>query len=179
MDSNFSISLKKQSKGKKKKRINVFGDSNEDKSDGLNRLDSSSFTLKNKKIRLTEVTADDLVTKQEKSESGKPALVIKLNNDISPSHPAQELTTMEEYNTVPVELFGEAVLRGMGWDGKVTDNNEDANDEVKSQNDVTRLKHPDNVGIGATKTNVKVATNDFMPIKKIEKSVPSNLQQNQ
>lgn len=170
MDSNFTISLRKQSKGKRKKRVNIFGDSTEDKDNGLSRGDSSSSIIKNKKIRLTEVTVNDLLSKQEKVESEKPVLVIKLDVDDDLSHPIQEVTTMEEYNAVPVELFGEALLRGMGWDGEVVDGNRNENEEMKSQNDVTRLKHPDNVGIGATKSNIKIGTSEFMPIKKIEKT---------
>lgn len=178
MDSTFTIRFKKQSKGKKKKRVNVFGDPNEDEDNSLNRVDSSSSIAKNKKIRLTEITADDLVPNQEKTESQKPTLVIKLDHD-DLSHPTQEVTTMDEYNSVPVELFGEALLRGMGWDGELVDGNGNGNEEMSSQNDVTKLKHPDNVGIGATKSNIQVSTSNFMPIKKIEKSIPSNLQQTQ
>lgn len=167
MDSNFTINLKKQSRGKKKRRINVFGDTDEIKDENSNRLNLNSSQIKKKKIKLTEITAEDLVQNKEKTASKKPALVIKLDDD--QSYSTQEMTTLEEYNSVPVELFGEALLRGMGWDGEIVDANENTNGKKKLQTDMTKLKHPENVGIGATKSAINIDTSNFMPIKKVKK----------
>lgn len=46
----------------------------------------------------------------------------------------QEVTSIEEYNPVPVELFGEALLRMMSWDDDIVDANGNTTDEKKIPN---------------------------------------------
>lgn len=68
----------------------------------------------------------------EKIKSKKPPLVIKLND--GQSYSTQEVTSIEEYNPVPVELFGEALLRMMSWDDDIVDANGNTTDEKKIPN---------------------------------------------
>ena len=68
----------------------------------------------------------------EKIKSKKPPLVIKLND--GQSYSTQEVTTIEEYNSVPVELFGEALLRMMSWDDDIVDAYGNTTDEKKIPN---------------------------------------------
>lgn len=170
MDGNFSVSLKKKGKGKKKKTINVFGNGDDITDKSCDTI--SSHISKKRKIRLTEITTEDLVpSHSDPKEVNESELVIKMGDmpngeDGQP----QKMTTLEEYQSVPVELFGEALLRGMGWDGKNEDKGKSpkqSEEEVKKE--ILKGKHPDNLGIGATATGVEVDTASFMPIKQVEK----------
>ncbi|CAL9737864.1 pre-mRNA-splicing factor Spp2p [Monosporozyma servazzii] len=170
MDGSFSVSLKKKGKGKKKKTLNVFG--NEDGMKDQNSDTTGLHISKKRKIRLTELTTEDLVSSN--SDPQKPnerELIIKMEDRPNDEDgQPQEMTTLEEYESVPVELFGEALLRGMGWDGKNEDNEKKSNrSEEDVKKEMLKAKHPDNLGIGATATGVETDTVSFMPIKQVEK----------
>lgn len=169
MDGTFSISLKKKGKGKKKKTINVFG--NDDTVKNKNGNTSESHITKKRKIRLTELNAEDFAPPEVISgKSNEPELVIKMEETLSDKNEQiQKVTTLEEYDNVPVESFGEALLRGMGWDGKIDDNEKKPKQNVEDiKKEMLKAKHPDNLGIGATATGIEIDTTSFMPIKQVE-----------
>lgn len=85
--------------------------------------------------------------------------------------PLVEYVTEKEYNEVPVEEFGDALLRGMGWE---SDSEQDSKgDKTQSRNkDVSNVSqiHPDGLGIGAKLNKaINVEEASFMPVVKIDK----------
>lgn len=167
MDGNFSLSLKKKGKGKKKKSVNIFGTADVNHSRG--KEDEKSNKLKRRKIQIAEISSNEVEKDLVSDSKIEENLVIKMDTTNSKEEQVQGMTTQEEYDKVPVELFGEALLRGMGWDGKV-----DEVDTAKNDKDViAKLKHPDNLGIGATPSEITLNTDIFLPLKKIRKVSPS------
>lgn len=82
-----------------------------------------------------------------------------------------EETQEEEYEQVPVEEFGEALLRGMGWDGVNDDMDENNRKGTKILHEVGRELYS---GIGAKGASVgqnpkKFAENSFMPLVKVHR----------
>lgn len=168
MDNNndISISLKKKSKGRRRKNVNLFGIEQD-----TNKQDHDTNISKRRKIQLTELNASDLTNNGDTEGSKKSKLVIQIQKDgeTNSSRPVQEVTTMEEYKSVPVELFGEAILRGMGWNGDMNDA-ETGNKKQDIKPDVMlKSTHPDNLGIGAKGSEVQIDTDSFMPIKRVER----------
>ncbi|CCK68835.1 spliceosome ATPase-activating subunit SPP2 KNAG_0B03940 [Huiozyma naganishii CBS 8797] len=168
MDGGFSISLKKTNKKQKKRTSNVFGD---ELNNDVNNTRGAEFTSKKQKIRITHINS---LEEEKEQESKENDLVIKLSGDSG--EPVEALTTQEEYKEVPVSLFGEAVLRGMGWDGKKNDadghghSNKNTPPE-KSQ--YTKFVHPESLGIGAKSSQMVPDTASFMPIIPVDKDMVS------
>lgn len=152
----FSLSLKTKSKGKKKRTANIFN--LEDKDEKSKNHNDQKGDVKRQKIRISEINSVDEVKKQEKD---KYKLIIKADIHNDKNTEVKEMTSIEEYEAVPIELFGEAMLRGMGWDGK---------DGLETQKEGTSTKylHPEGRGIGA-KSNFTTDTESFMPILKVKK----------
>lgn len=96
------------------------------------------------------------------ASKGQEHINVKLpNEDLLP-----EVTREEEYEKVPVEEFGEALLRGMGWDGR----------EDERNNGDPPAPKPQFLGLGAKampKRNYKGGNRDqedtYMPVVKIDK----------
>lgn len=139
-----------KSKGKKsgkKKRSNVFGEDDQGKKKTkikLTHVDEyqeepekklviepetlrSSFfngerpakaNTKDAKPKYGLITVND-ENQQEDTSNGQEHINLKLPDEDS----LPEITKKEEYEKVPVEEFGEALLRGMGWDGKEDERN--------------------------------------------------------
>lgn len=88
------------------------------------------------------------------------------------SNQVPERTEEEEYEAVPVEDFGKAMLRGMGWDG------DEQESEIKEQKS-TKLPHqmarPLYMGLGA-KDNTKgrssgqAQDHHYLPIVKVDRN---------
>ena len=98
------------------------------------------------------------------TQAEKDALVLK--EDLRSLPPESSL---EEYEQMPVEAFGEALLRGMGWkEGRGIGRN--AKGEVQAKELVRR---PDRLGLGANP--VPVATKEKKYIKPGEKRESENL----
>ncbi|KAG0669029.1 Pre-mRNA-splicing factor spp2 [Maudiozyma exigua] len=163
MSLSFNIDLKKKktssknSNKKKRAKSEIFGGDYDDNKDEISNITNSK---KRQKIKLTEISKNDLLEKIPEKKN----LVIKIDNDDSNDHStSQEMTTSTDYKSVPVEEFGAAMLRGMGWDGNL-------DYDSKSQADIlSKDVHPDGVGIGA-KSDVKaVDTDSFMPLVKLNK----------
>ncbi|KAI0994145.1 hypothetical protein K3495_g14037 [Podosphaera aphanis] len=89
----------------------------------------TSEKVKKKSLNLDEEALRALL-KKDKEESGRE-LVIPVEDSPQPVEPmtefdaykravaaAPEPSNMEDYERVPVEEFGAALLRGMGWNGK-------------------------------------------------------------
>lgn len=163
MSTSFSINLK-MTKGKNKKKkhsCNVFGERSETTSVNHSKDEMEQLTnaRKRRKIKLTEINQDDILSKQPE----KDELIISLNDNEN-ERTSQEITTHEDYNAVPVDQFAEAILRGMGWDGKTDESSNSSKD-----NDVSKSIHADGLGIGA-KGNAPVTNlESFMPVIKVTK----------
>lgn len=93
------------------------------------------------------------------------------NRGTSNFEDAPEMTKEEEYEEMPVEEFGAALLRGMGWDEKYDDNEDD--EDTSGNSKKTFLPHekarPDLLGIGAKPSASRPIKSDFMPLMKVEK----------
>lgn len=89
-----------------------------------------------------------------------------------------EVPKEEEYEAVPVEEFGEALLRGMGWKGDREEETKDrtkiAKNRIPLPQENTRIQY---AGIGAKKfpdrsnklSNKRPADDVFLPLIKIDK----------
>lgn len=111
------------------------------------------------------VSKDSFIKKSYKSDDSQPQWLEEL----------PEITQEEEYDEVPVEEFGDALLRGMGWDGK------DGSNSQSSQKDSQKIALPHKVvrsqyaGIGAKvevsnkKKGNKFAEETFLPVVKINR----------
>lgn len=89
---------------------------------------------------------------------------------------APEMTQEEEYENVPVEEFGDALLRGMGWDGRYDDDEARAFKEPHQKKlHLPNVSRPDYAGIGAevepSGGKLKNSQRDqtYLPIIKIKK----------
>ena len=115
---------------------------------------------KKRRIKITHVDSYD--AQSDATGADKPkVLTIKLDENET-EFSAQLVTTQEEYDAVPVELFGDAILRGMGWDGKYDD---DSDDNKKKP----IMPHPEGLGIGAKGSNDITDIDSFMPIIEVKK----------
>ncbi|EDO18186.1 hypothetical protein Kpol_543p15 [Vanderwaltozyma polyspora DSM 70294] len=138
------------------KRISVFPD---------------EMTSSAPKYGLNTINSNHSHEEQEKQHFD----VTKMSHLVNGSLP--ETTTIEEYEEVPVEEFGEALLRGMGWSGQL-------DDEKKSKKNSTLLPHEkaraEFAGIGATVpvtyalSNKSLREDSFMPVVKINKQSKGN-----
>lgn len=163
----FTISLqpkdKKNKTKNKKKRSggNVFGEVVNNQVDGSLKKPKKILDGKHsgKKIKLTEFSQNDFLKVEEPTATH--VISLEKNDTITAT---QEMATAEDYNSVPVEDFGCAILRGMGWDGE-TDDTDNAKDE-----NVLKDAHAEGLGIGAKGTNIRTETKDFMPVVKAPKS---------
>ncbi|AMD21696.1 HFL160Wp [Eremothecium sinecaudum] len=91
-----------------------------------------------------------------------------------------EATAQDEYDEVPVNMFGAALLRGMGWTGTNYDDEDNDQDREKSNNKTAVRPHhgvarPEFVGIGAKvqqsnteETRRGSGLDKFMPIVRVE-----------
>ena len=120
---------------------------------------------KKRRIKITHVDSYDAQLDAAGADKAKP-LTIKLDENET-EFSAQLVTTQEEYDAVPVELFGDAILRGMGWDGKYDD--DDSTDNKKLV-----VPHPEGLGIGAKGSNDITNIDSFMPIIEVKKERVSN-----
>lgn len=82
-----------------------------------------------------------------------------------------EITNEEEYEEVPVEEFGEALLRGMGWDGTREDTD-------RKDHKSTKLPHQEGrplysgigaKGSGSGKPLNRISESSFMPLVKVNR----------
>lgn len=181
MDSGFSISLKKR--GSSKKRLkNVFNNDDNSKSSARETL-----KVKRQKVRITHIDNPELDSERAQQEK---ELVIKISNNNTEQtntedetkgklekDPSEAAPSLEEYKKIPVELFGDAVLRGMGWNGEISES-KSKNDKNKGKTDTTNFVHPDSLGIGAAPSSITTSKEPFMPIKKILKKEESSTNEN-
>lgn len=166
MSLSFSIDLKKKkisNKNKKKKKrakSDLFGNDSEGNLLHKNEFPDATNFKKRQKIKLTEISQNDLIEmKPEKDE-----LIIRMINDnIKDDLSVQEMTTPTDYKSVPVEEFGTAMLRGMGWNGK---SQIDSKSETEN---ISKNVHAESVGIGASNDVKAVDTDSFMPLVKLNK----------
>ena len=97
------------------------------------------------------------------------------------------ITTEKEYDEVPVEEFGKALLRGMGWKSD-NEENEGSSTNKKPVPPHEMKFHPDGLGIGAkvsamnndnTKTSNRKRRSDqeiFMPIVRIDRKTGERIE---
>lgn len=128
------------------------------------------------KIKIQSIDKFDL---DEKSSSGKK-LVIKLSENADAKKndaPLVEYVTEKEYSEVPIEEFGDALLRGMGWesDSEEDARGDNAQNRSKDVPNASRI-HPDGLGIGAKLNKaINVEEASFMPVIKIDKITGSKV----
>lgn len=175
--SGISISLKSNNKVKKKqsakkKKGSLFGTDENDgkvKDHKITELeDSESQNDKVRAITPPEPLRSAVFPAKKPSNNqteNDPSTQIYLNS--LPRHKMPEKTEEEEYEEVPVEGFGAALLRGMGWDPS-----EENDDDLKKPNLPHEKPRPELVGIGAkvTTSNNSLKDNNFMPIIKVKKN---------
>ncbi|CAI4036448.1 hypothetical protein SMKI_15G2930 [Saccharomyces mikatae IFO 1815] len=156
---NITKKVKKKSSSQK---VNLFNWENAE-------VTSISHKSQNK-IKIQSIDKFDL----DEESSLKKRLVIKLKensnakkNDTS----LVEYVTEKEYSEVPFEEFGDALLRGMGWESDEEDVKGGKEHNSKKDNaDISRM-HPDGLGIGAKLNKaISVKETTFMPVVKIDKS---------
>ncbi|CCE65105.1 hypothetical protein TPHA_0J02840 [Tetrapisispora phaffii CBS 4417] len=98
---------------------------------------------------------------------------IDYQNSIMNKHLEQlpEITKEEEYDEVPIEEFGHALLRGMGWDGKDDNDYDDDKKKNKSEKLPHQTVRAKFSGIGTNVTiGMGLQEGTFMPLKKIERN---------
>ncbi|AQZ12456.1 SPP2 (YOR148C) [Zygosaccharomyces parabailii] len=190
----FVLNLKsKVKKSSKKKRGNVFGDEDQGKKRTKIKLThveeykekpeeklvikpaslKTSFYDTEKDATLQKSDQPDLDARPKyglmmmegKQEHIKGESTLKVIEDTS-SLP--EITKEEEYENVPVEEFGEALLRGMGWNGQ--DEHLEANSTYKPPG-----PRPQFLGIGAkvlldhAAIKKRDKENSYMPVVRIDR----------
>lgn len=185
----------KAKKASKKKRGNIFGDEDQGKKKTkikLTHVDEYKEKPEEKLVIKPESLKSSFYNDHKRENSGmqrtkpeteaKPEFgllvmegehedkrgerKIKLPGDDAP---LPEITQEEEYEKVPIEDFGDALLRGMGWNGQ----DEQIADAKVQKPPVPR---PQYLGIGAkalpdhdtAKKNDREAS--FMPVVKIDRS---------
>ncbi|CCD23789.1 spliceosome ATPase-activating subunit SPP2 NDAI_0C01280 [Naumovozyma dairenensis CBS 421] len=201
----FSISLQTNKKSKLNTKSKVKKKKNVKKSQGTDLFgtshsnDDRHSTTSTQVIKLTHVDNEAEELEHAKKERAKKMIIVPGNvtkisdilNDSNEESLEADLTSLpnvpheDQYIDVPVEEFGKALLRGMGW-------NSDEENEKEKRERLQRKKkqrlphelqsHPDGLGIGAkpiSSTTDKNKKNDsksrtqerqmFMPIIKIDK----------
>lgn len=111
----------------------------------------------NKAVTLEEQAAKeiirDLESKQDEQQNQTRTLTLPLTED--PSLRGKEQSTLEDYEKIPVDAFGLAMLRGMGWQpGKGIGKNEKVVSAV-----VPELR-PKGMGLGADKVTLQKKNTD-------------------
>ncbi|XP_076546824.1 G-patch domain and KOW motifs-containing protein-like isoform X2 [Osmia lignaria lignaria] len=111
----------------------------------------------NKAVTLEEQAAkeiiEDLNSKEKEQQSETKTLTLSLTDD--PSLRGTEQSTLEDYDKIPVDAFGLAMLRGMGWQpGKGIGKNEKVVSAV-----IPELR-PKGMGLGADKVTLQKKNTD-------------------
>lgn len=189
--SGFALDLKsKGRKSGKKKRSNVFGEDDQGKKKTKIRLThvdeyqeepEKKLIIEPETLRSSFFTDEKPTTINTRDTKSKYGLITindddqrdgtlnsqeQINVNLPDENLLPEITEKEEYDKVPVEEFGDALLRGMGWDGK-----EDERDSSDSA-----VPRPQFMGIGAKplpnrNNNAKGKEQDdsYMPLIKVDK----------
>lgn len=157
-----SVSLSKK-KGKKKgskKKENAFGEVKVDQKD---------------KVELTHYSREEELEQERKAKRRKVVIDEEVVLEKDPERLVPERVTEEEYEEMPVEEFGAAMLRGMGWDDEAEEEEEKDTKLQKKKKMPHELLHPEGLGLGAKNTgtndkaSVKELIENFMPVKKVPK----------
>lgn len=188
--SGFSLDLKaKGKKSIKKKRSNVFGEEAQDKKKTkirLTHVDEYRGESEKKLVIKPETLRSSFFNDEKSSTTGpgetkpKYGLIVDdgnqeddkvknqehINLQLPNKDLLPEITKTEEYDEVPIEEFGDALLRGMGWDGK----------DDEKDNDNLPAPKPQLLGIGArAPQNLKNTGKDreqediYIPLVKVDK----------
>ncbi|SCU88591.1 LANO_0D02542g1_1 [Lachancea nothofagi CBS 11611] len=194
----FSVSLKGQKVGKKgitgekkRKRANVFNESdlNDPKKSKI-RLTHVDEYKKAEEQELVIKPVADLTAVQRPDNTGmgpksdlkfgfnagkesNPTEGSRISNSINGPQNSSNLledTQQEDYDNVPIEKFGDALLRGMGWDGKAEHDKISKSSSAKAHNKL----RPSLLGLGAkavrsTQAEEKVKPALFLPVIKVPK----------
>ncbi|CAK7267736.1 DNA primase large subunit Spp2 [Sporothrix epigloea] len=115
-----------------------------------NRMDSSETGVRKDAIRDNELSAEReainaLLGESINDKTGTRRVIDRAANESTEDdvfardfNDAPDVSTLEDYEAMPVEDFGAALLRGMGWDGK------DRGPKVKQV-----VRRPNQMGLGA------------------------------
>lgn len=113
---------------------------------------------------------------KEDTTSVVPKSELELFKEDLESRP--EAATEEDYDEVPIEEFGAAMLRGMGWKDEDEDKGEDEGDERKRKEKEQLVIRPKQLGLGAKAVPVDgddaVGGRDYMPPLRMVKKDNSN-----
>ncbi|KAL3233187.1 Pre-mRNA-splicing factor SPP2 [Nakaseomyces bracarensis] len=165
----FSVSLQgKKSKGKSKKSkkqgSNAFGEVNVVK-------DTVQLTHYSRE----EEIEHERLSKRRKISIGGEVKQGEVKKEAEERQDVPERVTEAEYEEMPVEEFGAAMLRGMGWNEDEEDNEEDDKKKKSRRKLPHEMLHPEGLGLGAKndgsndKESVKELIENFMPIKRVPK----------
>ncbi|SCV04494.1 LAME_0H18888g1_1 [Lachancea meyersii CBS 8951] len=199
----FSISLKSHKSGKtdkKKKRANVFNETDLDVSKKtkirVTHIDEYKEPKKQERvIKLASISkpsnnsdfippVDDNELKfglntRESLHSNKSNVRL-LGKDPTIIEQQPEVTEQEDYEDVPIEEFGNALLRGMGWDGKNDNQKNPAPSKSAGVANPATKPRPSLLGLGAkssqsTLKDDRVALPTFLPVTKIDRKTGKRL----
>ncbi|SCW02866.1 LAFE_0F16006g1_1 [Lachancea fermentati] len=125
---------------------------------------SENIQRSNLHFGLTKVEESANAATSDSSKKGKSSL-----NPLSlVIEEIPEETAQEEYEEVPIEEFGAALLRGMGW--KEEDEDSTTNDKKKKPILPHQQPRAELVGIGATPVANNTSRNQpFLPIVKVDR----------
>ncbi|AET39585.1 spliceosome ATPase-activating subunit SPP2 Ecym_4550 [Eremothecium cymbalariae DBVPG len=203
--SGISLSLRDKTKQKrkvhgKKKRNALPGEHDDD--DQLNNkrtkihIEEVGAYEESKKIVKVIVPVAPAISRRIDMDGGdgggKLAYGLNINNDTSLSAGARtprlgfradqgnfddlpEATGQEEYDEVPVKEFGDALLRGMGWDGTDDKDNNGGYNKKRSLLPHEQVGRPEFLGIGVKPGSIKDRErlvhniDEFMPLVKDER----------
>ncbi|CEP62898.1 spliceosome ATPase-activating subunit SPP2 LALA0_S06e06370g [Lachancea lanzarotensis] len=205
--SGFSLNLKSQKPGKKsgksdgkKKRTNVFNDSEAGAAkktkirlahvDEYKHPDQEKLVIKpigvsrpfEKTLVDPPVGNNDLkfgLNTGEVSETDTPKSRV-FDKVSAKSEKQHETTDQKDYEDVPIEAFGDALLRGMGWDGKDdTDETPSATGPSNPANSAPKFR-PALLGLGAkpgrrSNTHERIGSSAFLPVIKVSKETGKKL----
>ncbi|SCU83242.1 LAFA_0D02498g1_1 [Lachancea sp. 'fantastica'] len=208
--SGFSLSLKSREPGKKsikrdgkKKRSNVFDDADvgtakkakirlthvdEYKQPEKKKLVIKPIGVKSSSQKtLTDATTEktnDLkfgLNTRDAIQTDTPNARI-LNKASAVSDELHEATEQQEYEEVPIEDFGDALLRGMGWNGEDDSAKTSDNSTVEKSTTVNSVAkfRPALLGLGAkagrgSETKETVGLPTFLPVTKVNKKTGERL----
>lgn len=124
---------------------------------------------------------DDEKEKKEalKESQGKPILshdqdTLSFKEDVE-SRP--DMATLEDYEKIPVESFGAAMLRGMGW----KEDKEDPEEKSKKKPVIPVAQRTMYLGLGAKDDNkdrgLKPINKSYIPIKKVNRETGDVIQE--
>ncbi|CAI2025122.1 hypothetical protein SEUBUCD646_0H01910 [Saccharomyces eubayanus] len=166
------ISLKLGNKNLKKNVSKKTKKKNSLQNTNLFNLDNAEITnlprKSQNKIKIESIDKFDL----DGGLLSKKKLVIKLEETANDqNNNLEEYVTEKEYSEVPIEEFGDALLRGMGWESDSEKNAKKGKEQSKKNNVSNVLQtHPDGLGIGAKlNKEINVKEDLFMPVVKIDK----------